>query len=156
MPVSGLYGHGKGSYGQVRAAYGLRACPYFARTDWPRTDCRVPTQYGHGTGVSACPFPVSSSSSKIMKGVKGSNSYYHEVTLNILSSACIFHTQLPNCFWIWRTHRTFALRTQFWVSFVSSKGRSKEAVGNSWDILYAILCGHTYHQHHPNIVIRSE
>ena len=60
MPVPGLYGHSKGSYWQIRAAHGIRACPYFVRTRpilvrgyRPWTGCLVPTQYGHDTGVSA-------------------------------------------------------------------------------------------------------
>ena len=70
MPVRGLYGHGKGSYG-----HGL------AHT------LPVPALYGHGKGVSAltgllfyCLFFYC----LLMKDLMGSPSYCHDVTLDIL------------------------------------------------------------------------
>ena len=71
MPVRGLYGHGKGSYG-----HGL------AHT------LPVPALCGHGKGVSALNGLLF-----LMKDLMGSHSYCHDTRLNILSSVCIFqHT----------------------------------------------------------------
>ena len=70
MPVRGLYGHSKGSYG-----HGL------AHT------LPVPALYGHGKGVSAL------TGFLLTKDLMGSHSYCHDVTLKILSSVYIFqHT----------------------------------------------------------------
>ena len=49
----------------------------------------------------------------LMNDLMGSHSNCHDVTLNILSSVYFSNTLLPDCFWIWRTHRTFSVRTQF-------------------------------------------
>ena len=75
MPVRGLYGHGKGSYG-----HGL------AHT------LPVPSLCGHGKGV--CPDGFAFLFwFLLMKDLMGSPSYCHGVTLNILSSVYIFqHT----------------------------------------------------------------
>ena len=74
MPVRGLYGHGRGSYG-----HGL------AHT------LPVPALYGHGKGVSALTGLLFLFF--LNEGVNESHSYCHDVTLNILSSAYIFqHT----------------------------------------------------------------
>ena len=73
MPVRGLYGHGKGSYG-----HGL------AHT------LPVPALYGHVKGVSALTSLLFLFCFLLMKDVMGSYSYCHDVTLNILSSVYIF------------------------------------------------------------------
>ena len=83
MPVRGLYGHGKGSYGHGLA----HILP-------------VPALYGHGKGVSAltgllfCLFFVFVFwFVLLMKDLMGSYSYSHYVNLNIFSSVYIFqHT----------------------------------------------------------------
>ena len=76
MPVRGLYGHGKGSYG-----HGL------AHT------LPVPALYGHGNGVYALTGLLFCFVFLLMKDIMGSHSYCHDVTLNILSSVYIFqHT----------------------------------------------------------------
>ena len=73
MPVRGLYGHGKSSYG-----HGL------AHT-FP-----VPALYGNGKGVSALTGLLLFLWSEHLMG---SHSYCYDVTLNILSSVYIFqHT----------------------------------------------------------------
>ena len=72
MPVRGLYGHGKGSYG-----HGL------AHT------LPVPVLRGHGKGVSA----LTGLLFFLMKDLMGSHSYCHDTRLNILSSVYILqHT----------------------------------------------------------------
>ena len=76
MPVRGLYGHGKGSYG-----HGL------AHT------LPVPALCGQGKGVSALTGLLFLFCFLLMKDLMGSHSYFHHVTLNILSSVYIFqHT----------------------------------------------------------------
>ena len=80
MPVRGLYGHGKGSYG-----HGL------AHT------LPVPALYGHDEGC-LCPYGFAFFVLLLFcfvneKDLIGSQSYSHDVTLNILSSVYIFqHT----------------------------------------------------------------
>ena len=74
MPVRGLYGHGKGSYG-----HGL------AHT------LPVPALYGHDKGVSALTSLLFFCFVFLLKkDLMGSHSYCHDVTLNILSSVYIF------------------------------------------------------------------
>ena len=71
MPVRGLYGHGKGSYG-----HGL------AHT------LPVPALFGHCKGVSALTGLLFCLFFLLMKDLMGSHSYCHRVTLNILS--CVY------------------------------------------------------------------
>ena len=76
MPVRGLYGHGKGSYG-----HGL------AHT------LPVPALCGHGKGVSALTGLLFCFFVLLMKDLMGSHSYCHDVTLKKNSSVHIFqHT----------------------------------------------------------------
>ena len=87
MPVRGLYGHGKGSYG-----HGL------AHT------LPVPALCGHGKGVSALTGFLFFCFCLLTKDLMGSHSYSHDVTLNILSSVYIFQHTVTRQLLNWRTH----------------------------------------------------
>ena len=91
MPVRGLYGHGKGSYGH---GHGKGSYGHGLAHTLP-----VPALCGHGKGVSALAGLIFCFVFLLMKDIMGSHSYCHDVTLNILSCVCIFsNIPLPDCF----------------------------------------------------------
>ena len=94
MPVRGLYGHGKGSYG-----HGL-ALP-------------VPALYGHGKGVSALTGLLVLFCFLLMKDLMGSHSYCHDLTLNILSSVYIFKYTVIRLLLNLENPSHFSVKTQF-------------------------------------------
>ena len=85
MPVRGLYGHGKGSYGH---GHGKGSYGHGLAHTLP-----VPALCGHGKWVSALAGFIFCFVFLLMKDIMGSHSYCHDVTLNILSCVYIFqHT----------------------------------------------------------------
>ena len=90
MPVRGLFGHGKGSYG-----HGL------AHT------LPVPALYGHGMGVSALTDLL------FCLDLMGSHSYCHDVTLNILSSVYIFKYTVTKLLLNLENPSHFSVKTQY-------------------------------------------
>ena len=122
LPVPALYRPRTG----YPVPYRTEPCPYFARTS-----------------------PVPNSPSVFVFSNDGRKGKPLFMTSHFV--VCVYFP--THCYQICEYGEHIALlqkRTQFWVSFVSSKQqgvKSKETVGNSWTVLKVIL-GHKYHHNH--------
>ena len=151
----------KESKGNVRP----RACPYFARTGpvptpygLPRT-LPVPALSRPRTGypvpyrTEPCPYFARTSPVRNSRVLVFSNDGRKGKPLFMTSHfvVCVYFPTHRYQISEFGEHIAFLQkRTQFWVSFVSSKQqgvKSKETVGNSWTVLKVIL-GHKYHHNH--------